>query len=269
MTEQSTAPTTGTATRAEVSLAGRRLSYVDFGGPGRPLVALHGHLSEGATFGGLAAALGTDWRVIAPDQRGQGESERAADYTREGYLADLEALLDHLGLAEVVLVGHSLGAVNAYQYAARRPERIRALVNVEGPVEIGLDGSHPLAFLLGLAYKAPTREELVEKLGPAAPFFADRLRRNPDGGWRLPFHPRDMYDSEENVHGDHWADWTATSCPALLVHGTSGVIPAEQVRGMVERRPGTAAVELAGDHLVHLGAAEAFGAEVRGFLAGL
>ncbi|GAA3424437.1 hypothetical protein GCM10018953_16200 [Streptosporangium nondiastaticum] len=73
-TPQATAPV-----RAEFRIDGRRLSYVDFGGPGRPLIALHGHMSEGASFARVAAALAPEWRVIAPDQRGHGESDRAPD----------------------------------------------------------------------------------------------------------------------------------------------------------------------------------------------
>ncbi|MEU6234094.1 alpha/beta hydrolase [Kitasatospora sp. NPDC047058] len=265
----STTANEATATRSELVIDGRRLSYLDFGGTGRPLVALHGHLSEGATFAALAAALGPEWRVIAPDQRGQGESDRTDDYSREGYLGDVEALLDHLGLPQAVLLGHSLGAVNAYQFAARHPERVTALVNAEAPAALGLDGSNPFGFLLNLPYDAPTRDALVTGLGPAAPYFADRLRENADGSWRLPFHPQEMYRSEDLVHGDHWADWTATTCPALLVHGSRGVIPAEQVRAMVERRPGTTAVELDADHLVYTAAPEAFAEAVRSFLATL
>lgn len=256
-----------TGTRADLVVEGRRLSYLDFGGTGRPLVALHGHLSEGATFAPLARALAPEWRLIAPDQRGQGESDRAADYSREGYLADLRALLDHLELDRVVLLGHSLGAINAYQFAARQPERVSALVNAEGAAALGLDGSNPFDFLLKLPYQAASRDALVAGLGPAAPYFSDRLREDTDGSWRLPFHPQDMYESEERVHGDHWADWTATTCPALLVHGTRGVIGAEQVRAMVERRAGTWSTELDADHLVHLSAPDAFAAAVRDFLA--
>ncbi|MEU8925446.1 alpha/beta hydrolase [Kitasatospora sp. NPDC048545] len=257
------------AIRKELTVDGRRLSYLDFGGPGRPLLALHGHLSEGAVWGRLAAELAGEWRVIAPDQRGQGESDRAGDYSREGYLADVGALLDHLGLERVVLLGHSLGGINAYQFAARHPERVEALVDVEAPVVFGLEGPHPLAFLLGLPYDAPTRDGLIAALGPAAPFFADRLRENADGSWRLPFHPEDMYESEELVHGDHWADWTASSCPALLVRGTDGVIPAGQAAEIVARRPGTVAVELAGDHLLPVTAAGELAGAVREFLATL
>ncbi|MFD9686309.1 alpha/beta fold hydrolase [Kitasatospora sp. NPDC059088] len=257
------------AVRGELVIDGRRLSYLDFGGTGRPLLALHGHLSEGAVWARLAAELGPDWRVIAPDQRGQGHSERAADYSREGYLADVEALLDHLGLPTAVLLGHSLGAINSYQFAARHPERVEAIVNVEGPLVLGLEGPHPLAFLLGLPYDAQSRDALVAALGPAAPYFADRLREDADGTWRLPFHPKDMYESEELVHGDHRADWTASDCPALLVRATGGAIPAEQAAEAVSRRPGTVLAELAGDHLLPVTAPDELAVTVREFLAKL
>jgi pimeloyl-ACP methyl ester carboxylesterase len=78
-----------------------------------------------------------------------------------------------------------------------------------------------------------------------------------------------MYDSEDLVHGDHWADWTATDCPALLVHGTKGIVLAEQIRAMAERRPGTAQVELEADHLIPTTAPDAFAAAVRSFLTAI
>ncbi|MFI7534344.1 alpha/beta fold hydrolase [Streptosporangium sp. NPDC049376] len=257
--------------RAELDIAGRRLSYVDFGGPGRPLLALHGHLSEGTSFAAVAAGLAPEWRVIAPDQRGHGESDRAADYSREGYLADILALLDHLGLDRVAVMGHSLGGINAYHLAARHPERVTALVNADAPVVLGIDGEpNPLAFLESLPYQAPTREALVEALGEAAPYFTKTLRENPDGTWRLPFHPQDMLASEELNRGDHWAAWLATTCPALVIRGTKGsVIPADQVQAMIDRRPNTRLAELATDHFVYAGDPEGFTAAVRGFLGSL
>ncbi|MEV5612464.1 alpha/beta hydrolase [Streptomyces sp. NPDC052225] len=254
--------------RSALTIDGRTLSYVDFGGAGRPLLALHGHMSEGASYADLAARLGPEWRVIAPDQRGHGASDRAADYTREGYLADIEALLDHLHLDSVVLLGHSLGAINAYQFAARHPHRVTALINAEGCAELGLDGTNPLAFVLNLPTAgAPTKEAYVSQLGPFAPHFESVVRELPDGTWGLPFDPQDIYDSEERVHGDHWADWTAVTCPALLVRGTKGVLPAEQARQMVDRCPGTRLAELETDHFVHAADPAGFADAVRGFLA--
>ncbi|MGH4031003.1 alpha/beta fold hydrolase [Actinomycetota bacterium Odt1-20B] len=80
--------------RAAAVVAGRRLSFLDFGGPGRPLPALHGHFGEGRTFTHLARELGDSWRVIAPDQRGHGHSDRPADFSRTGYVEGIEAEVD-------------------------------------------------------------------------------------------------------------------------------------------------------------------------------
>ncbi|MFF8962106.1 alpha/beta fold hydrolase [Streptomyces globisporus] len=74
--------------RGALHVAGRRLSSLDFGGPGRPLPALHGHFGEGRTFTRLAGELGDSWRVVALDQRGHGRSDRSADYSRSGYVED-------------------------------------------------------------------------------------------------------------------------------------------------------------------------------------
>ena len=71
-------------------------------------------------------------RVYALDQRGHGASDRTpGQYGRDGYVEDAAAAIDQLGLAPVVLVGHSMGGLNAYLVAARHPELLRALVVVE------------------------------------------------------------------------------------------------------------------------------------------
>jgi pimeloyl-ACP methyl ester carboxylesterase len=263
---------TVTPVRAELTIDGRRLSYLDFGGNGRPLLALHGHLDEGLTWAYLARELAPDWRVIAPDQRGHGDSDRADDYTREGYLADAVALLDHLGLDKAVVLGHSGMGRTAYQLAARYPDRVLAVIDEEGGAVIGVEGGpSALAFVLGWPYTAATRQELLDALGPmAAPMFADRLRPLPDGNWRLPFHPQDTVASEQLVQGDHWDEWLASDCPALLIAGKKRpCLPPELTAAMVTRRPNTRLVEFDTDHFVHAGAPEAFTKTVLEFLAGM
>ncbi|MBF4998509.1 alpha/beta hydrolase [Nocardia sp. BSTN01] len=256
-----------TVTRATFEVNGRRLSYLDFGGAGRPLLALHGHMSNAASFTDLGERLGDRWRLIALDQRGHGFSDRAGDYSRAGYIADIAALLDHLGLGSVVLLGHSLGGINAYQFAARHPERVEAFIDVDGAVSLGLDGRNPLHFVLALPYEAPTRAALVEAMGPMGAHFADVVRERADGRWSLPFHPGDMVASEDQVHGDHWADWTSSVCPALLIRAAHGVIPREQAEAMIERRPNTRMVELDTDHFVYANDPDGFGEAVGEFLA--
>ncbi|WP_199551608.1 alpha/beta fold hydrolase [Streptomyces sp. N35] len=253
-------------TRKDLDLAGRRLSYLDSGGTGRPVLALHGHLAEGASFTRLAEELGPDWRVIAPDQRGHGDSDRTPEYSRDGYVDDLIALLEHLAAGPVVVLGHSLGGINAMYLAARRPDLIAAMVDVDGPVLMP-DGPSPLSFVLSFPYTAPTREELIEGAGPIGPMIARGLRQLPDGSWRLPFHPQDTVDSESAVHGDHWAAWTGSSMPALLINGRkSQALPGETAQEMAARRPRTTLVRLDTDHFVQAQDPEGFHRAVREFL---
>ncbi|MFD3875542.1 alpha/beta fold hydrolase [Streptomyces sp. NPDC058623] len=110
-----------------------------------------------------------------------------------------------------------------------------------------------LAFVLAFPYVARTREELLVALGPAAPVLGGALRPLPDGGRRLPFHPQDTVTSETAVHGDHWAQWLAAPCPALLLRGTaSQVLSAEHAAEMTARRPRTTHETLDADHFLQL-----------------
>ncbi|MER6315124.1 alpha/beta hydrolase [Streptomyces sp. NPDC001581] len=242
---------------------GRRLVHTDFGGPGAPLLALHGHFQDGAVFEDLAREVGPAWRVIALDQRGHGESDRAGEYTREGYVADAAALLEHLGLGPVVVLGHSLGGVNAYQLAARRPELVRAVV-VE---DIGAVVDDDLSFARAWPRRAATREGFLAGVGSAAPHLEGSMREYPDG-WGTAFEVEDMVESQRGLNGDHWGDWLGVRKPTLLVRGDrSGVLSAEHAREMTVRRAGVRMVELPAGHAVRVGDPEGYFAAVRGFLA--
>jgi len=99
------------------------------------LVMLHGWMDVSASFQFVVDALDRDWRVVAPDWRGFGLSDRAAGdcYWFPDYLADLEFILDDVvGQMPALLVGHSMGGNIALMYAGARPERVRAVVNLEG-----------------------------------------------------------------------------------------------------------------------------------------
>ncbi|RSS52198.1 alpha/beta fold hydrolase [Streptomyces sp. WAC06614] len=244
---------------------GRQLSYTDHGGPGAPLLALHGHFHNGRTWDRLAAGLGPGWRLITLDQRGHGASDRAAQYDREGYLADAAALLERLGVGPAVVLGHSLGGVNAYQLAARRPDLVRGLV-VE---DIGAVVDTDLSFALDWPRRGASREEFLTGLGDAARFLGDSLREYEDG-WGTAFVPEDMVVSQQLLNGDHWADWLAVRVPTLLVRGErSDCLSAGHAREMAARRPGVRLVELPAGHVVHADDPEGFGAAVGEFLGRL
>jgi len=95
---------------------------------------LHGWMDVGASFQFLVDALKRDWHVLAPDWRGFGRSEWCSNgYWFADYVADLDAVVDHFSPDEQVrLVGHSLGGNVVMLYAGVRPQRVSALVSLEG-----------------------------------------------------------------------------------------------------------------------------------------
>jgi pimeloyl-ACP methyl ester carboxylesterase len=248
--------------REHFSHAGLRFSYLDSGGSGPAIIALHARWMEAASFVGLAAALTPELRVVALDQRGHGWSDHANSYTREDYLGDLEALLGHLGMTAAILLGNSLGGVNAYQFASRHPGAVRALVIEDISVQIHEEP----AFILQWAGVFPSRQDLVDRIGPRlAPYLLESIRETKEG-WKLAFEQREMLESQRLVNGDHWQDWLTSACPALVIRGRhSRLTTSEALQEMAARRPRTRFVELDAGHAVHVDAPAAVAAEVRAF----
>ncbi|MFI2457921.1 alpha/beta fold hydrolase [Streptomyces sp. NPDC019539] len=245
-------------------VGGRKLSYLDYGGPGRPLLALHGHYNEASAFAPLAAALTPRWRVIALDQRGHGESDRARSYEREGYVADVAAFHRHLGVGPVAVLGHSLGGVNAYQFAARHPDKVSALIVEDIGAIVDCDSS----FTTCLPGVTASREALVEALGKTAPYLECSFRQTAEG-WGFSFDIAQTLASQKALNGDHWNDWTSVSCPTLLVRGTrSDELAADHAKDMVVRSAGRARLaELPAGHVVHHDVPAQFADAVTDFLS--
>ena len=103
--------------------------YYETHGSGRPLVLLHGGLGAGEMFGPVLPSFTDHHQVILVDLQGHG---RTADIDRPIDVRlmadDVAALIEHLGLDDVDLVGYSLGGGVALQTAIRHPERVRRLV---------------------------------------------------------------------------------------------------------------------------------------------
>lgn len=106
---------------------GLTLSYDEMGS-GVPLLLVHGWPHDCTLWSGQLAGLSTRARCIAPDLRGFGGSSVEGPYSMEQYADDLVALLDHLGLAQAVVCGLSMGGYVAMAMLRRHPERVRALI---------------------------------------------------------------------------------------------------------------------------------------------
>jgi len=126
-----------TFTRQYAELDGCRLALYDTGGSGGPtLVFVHGIGGARTVWIPVLERLPESWRLVAYDYRGGGESEEDAQSAGRPlsvaqWASDLEALLDERGVTgPLVVVGHSLGATIALQFALDRPGRADAIVLV-------------------------------------------------------------------------------------------------------------------------------------------
>jgi len=115
-----------------VELDSRPTLYVHEQGVGSPaIVLLHYFGGSSRTWEPLISHLDADVRVIAPDLRGWGRSDRPGEgYTLTDYADDVQALIAKLGVDRYVLVGHSMGGKIAQLLASRRPEGLLGLVLV-------------------------------------------------------------------------------------------------------------------------------------------
>lgn len=116
---------------------GRQIGYSDQGAGDRVIVLTHGLLMDSRMYTRLGPVLAkAGHRVITVDMLGHGASEQPYEmtaYSMPQFGRDVVALLDHLGLAQAVVGGTSLGANVALEVAVAAPARVRALV-LEMPV---------------------------------------------------------------------------------------------------------------------------------------
>ena len=230
------------AARAEtLTLRGLAHRLLRFGpANAQPAVFLHGWADSAATFQFLIDAFVGEHAIVALDWRGFGGSAWAGTpYWFPDYIADLEALLNALDLRQpVTLLGHSMGGNVASLYSGIRPERVRAVINLEG---CGLTRTTPDAapvryqrwldeLQTAQAFgRFPNAEEFgryLERKNPRltaerARFVADSWSRVlPDGGIGVNSDPAHklinpvLYRREEAE-----ACWRRATAPTLLVVG--------------------------------------------------
>ena len=112
-------------------LNGVNLHFRDEGDTNSPVVILvHGHTEDLHTWNNMAKKLVEKFRVIRFDLRRHGLTGPAPDneYRLESYVSDLSMLIQHLGVDNFVLVGHSMGGRISLKYAIENPESVNGLV---------------------------------------------------------------------------------------------------------------------------------------------
>ena len=130
--------TSAQSTRYEsktAQLSGAKLHYLKAGTGNRILVLIHGFGDTSRMWAPLFDDFVKDYTIIAPDMRGLGESSRpAAGYDKKTIAADIHELVKSLGYQRINLVGHDIGLMVAYAYAAQYPTEVEKLALLEAPI---------------------------------------------------------------------------------------------------------------------------------------
>jgi pimeloyl-ACP methyl ester carboxylesterase len=125
-----------TWTHAFVETNGIRMHYVEQGS-GFPVLLLHGFPELWYSWRHQIPALAeAGFRVIAPDLRGYGESDKPHEieaYDIRHLVADLVGLLDALGIKKTVIAGHDWGGIIVWQFALMHPERVERVIALNTP----------------------------------------------------------------------------------------------------------------------------------------
>jgi len=256
---------------------GVRLFYRDVGA-GRPVVLVHGWTMSHQVWDTVVAHLAPGHRVILPDLRGHGDSDKpVGDYSPARHAADLGALCERLDLSDVTLVGWSFGGMAAMQAAATNAERLAqaVLVNAAGPKYLAGQGfvhGHDEGMLADWLRRerdelAPWRRFCMESM-PVKPYdelFTDWLwqqsMRSPS--WAM------APMLEAFARADLRDDLDAIAVPLLILHGAHDAwCPAAAARYVADRVSQAEFVEFADSgHSPQWEEREKFAAVLDDFLA--
>jgi pimeloyl-ACP methyl ester carboxylesterase len=240
--------------RRHLLLEGMRFHYLDWGTPGRsPVVFLHGGGLNAHTWDLVCAALRRERHCLALDQRGHGDSEWSPqmDYSTESHVGDLEAFLHALELQRAVLVGMSLGGVNALAWAGQHSRRLAGLVLVDIGPEIRVAGVRKIAAFTSDATPLDSVEQFVDRALAFNPrrnrellrrSLLHNLRPMPDGRFMWKYDQRHRGKVDPGAYARRrdllWSAAAAVECPTLVVRGAqSDVFHDEDAERLARRLP--------------------------------
>src|SRR5437762_13501255 len=117
------------------NLSAVKIHYLKAGTGKKTLVLIHGFGDTSHMWIPLFDEFGTDYTILAPDMRGLGDSSRpATGYDKKTIAADIRELVKSLGYQKIDLVGHDIGLMVAYSYAAQYPTEVEKLALLEAPI---------------------------------------------------------------------------------------------------------------------------------------
>lgn len=221
-----------------VEVDGLRIAYAEWPGEKGPLICLPQLTGHKGSFARLARRLAPEYRVIAVDLRGRGDSDQPlADYGFAYHTRDLLHLADSLGISQFALIGHSFGATASAYLASVQPQRIKAVVLLDGgadPKQETLEAMYPTIGRLGRVYESIdaylAAMRAIPFFGPwwgeaLAQYFREDVRTLPDGAVTSKSSPQAI-GRDFDIHFCYCMclHFPNMHCPALFIRPTIGLV---------------------------------------------
>lgn len=222
-----------------IEVNGIRIHYLEWGSPENPpLIMLHGIGRIAQTFSHVAGHFADDYRVIAVDMRGHGDSGWASDqaYLVSDYAGDIEAMALAMGLEDIVIWGNSTGGRVAQMFAGLEADRVAGVIVEDVGPERPLSIANRLAAQIeredaeGWASVEELTEELLAQNGRTDPeviraYARFGSKRREDGRivWK-----RDPAIGDDFVPMQHWPYVRRITAPIIyILGGNSTIVPPE------------------------------------------
>jgi pimeloyl-ACP methyl ester carboxylesterase len=266
------------------------LHYLDWGNKDAPtLILLHGGGDHARSWDWTVARLRKHWRIIAVDLRGHGDSGRSPEgaYLMLYFVGDLALLTEHLGEQRLTIVAHSLGATIALRYAGLFPDKVRALVAIEGTGRVpdptpAHERWRSWADELGRITQDQPRsyaslKDAETRLREANPALTEEqlhhltehgVRLGADGTYSWKFDNRFRIGLAVDMTADEvHQTWARITCPVLLMNGELSAYPNPATDGRLAHFRNARVSSFAkGSHWLHHDCFERFVSEAEDFL---
>jgi pimeloyl-ACP methyl ester carboxylesterase len=273
-------------------IGGLNIHYIDAPGGEPPIVMLHGLSANAHCFAGLIdAGLSPRHRVIAPDLRGRGRSDKpATGYTLADHARDVLGLMDALGLERVMLAGHSFGGYVAIYIAAHFPERVEKLIVIDAAITLNPRVGELLKPSLDRLTRVSPSVDAYLAEARGAPhldgfwdasieqYFRAEIQENPDGTAQSATSASAIGQAMQELVGEPWqALVSSVKQPTLLLNavgpygppGTPALVEAEYAKATASAFPDVRYVVVPGNHMTMVfgDAAVAVNREIEKFLS--
>jgi pimeloyl-ACP methyl ester carboxylesterase len=214
---------------------GIKLNFHEWEGFGPEVILLHSLGEAASEWSEVGEAFAPELHTFALDQRGHGRSEKPkGPYTLEAYVGDFLNFMDAMGIDQVHLIGHGMGARIAWYFAVMHPSRVARLV---------VEDEHPFPQpneaakwrkLQKLRLPFEEKEEALKKIEKIdTGSWAEWLRRNlveVEGGWGFQFSAEAVVETARELYKeDHWQLLSRIACPSLLLCGERSPVLSQDV----------------------------------------